>query len=80
MQWFTGVLIYVIVWWLVWFMLLPVGNVTQDESGEGTVLGTPKSAPVKSRLGLKALATTLVAGLVTAVIVYLIQTEGLRSL
>lgn len=73
MQWFTGILIYVICWWLIWFMVLPIGLVTQQESGEGVTKGTPESAPARPRLGLKALATTLVAGAVWGVIFYLLN-------
>ena len=71
----TGIMVYVICWWLIWFMVLPIGVVTQEESDEDVVPGTVKSAPVKSRLGIKALATTVVAALVWGVIYYLIETS-----
>ena len=70
----TGLLVYILCWWLVWFMLLPIGITTQQESGEKIVKGTVKSAAVKPRLLKKALATTIVAGLVWGIIYYLIET------
>ena len=70
----TGLLVYVLCWWLVWFMFLPIGIVTQEESGEKIVKGTVKSAPVRPRLLLKVVATTIVSALVWGVIYYLIET------
>lgn len=70
----TGLMVYVICWWLIWFMLLPIGIVTQQESGEKIVKGTVKSAAVKPRLLKKAGATTIITGLVWGVIYYLIET------
>ncbi len=70
----TGLLVYVLCWWLVWFMFLPIGIVTQEESGEEIVKGTVKSAPVRPRLLLKVVATTIVSALVWGVIYYLIET------
>ncbi|MCH8347934.1 MAG: DUF1467 family protein [Proteobacteria bacterium] len=74
MTFVTGLMVYVICWWLIWFMILPIGIVTQQESGEKIVKGTVKSAPVRPRLLMKALATTIVTGLVWGVIYYLIET------
>ncbi len=70
----TGILVYILCWWLIWFMILPVGIVTQQESGEEIVKGTVKSAPVRPRLLMKMLATTIVSGLVWGVIFYLLET------
>lgn len=69
----TGLLVYVLCWWMIWFMVLPFGIKTQEEDGK-VVPGTPKSAPVKPRILLKMGVTTLIAGLVWGVIYYLIET------
>ncbi len=61
MQILTGIMVYIILWWVIFFMTLPVGVTAQDESGEGVVPGTPESAPVKPMLWRKAGATTLIA-------------------
>lgn len=72
----TGLMVYFISWWMIWFMLLPIGIVTQEESGEEVVPGTPKSAPVKSKqLLVKAGATSVLAGIVWAIAYYLITQE-----
>ncbi len=70
----TGLLVYILCWWLIWFMILPIGIVTQEESGEKIVKGTVKSAPVRPRLFRKVVATTIVSALVWGVIFYLIET------
>lgn len=75
MGWVTGLLVYGVIWWLVFFMALPVGVKSQDESGEPTVPGTPGSAPVRPHLWRKAAATTVIAALLWA-LVYLAVTQG----
>ena len=57
-----GVAIYVIIWWVVLFAILPLGVRTQEEVGEVTD-GTPESAPVRPLLGRKLAATTVVAAI-----------------
>jgi predicted secreted protein len=59
----TAVAIYFVVWWIVLFAVLPWGVRSQDESGE-VVPGSDPGAPAIPRLGLKLIATTLVAGVV----------------
>jgi predicted secreted protein len=57
----TGVLVYVILWWLMFFMVLPWG-VQPIENPEP---GWQRGAPLKPKLWMKALVTT---GLATAVL------------
>lgn len=58
MGWVSGLVAYLILWWLVLFVVLPFGVITQGESGEGVEPGTPESAPARSRIGLKLAITT----------------------
>jgi predicted secreted protein len=57
MNWATGVLVYVIVWWLVFLITLPFGIRPQEDPVPGTVA----SAPAQPRLWLKAGITTVVS-------------------
>ena len=57
--------IYFITWWVVLFMVLPWGVRSQDESGE-VAPGTEPGAPVRHRLLLKFLWTTIVASVLFA--------------
>lgn len=61
MQILTGIMVYIIFWWIIFFMMLPIGVVAQDESDEGVVPGTPGSAPTRPLLWRKAGAATLIA-------------------
>lgn len=60
-----AVAIYVVLWWMVLFAVLPFGLRTQHEAGE-VVPGTPSSAPVRPRLLRIVLTTTLVAAVIFA--------------
>ena len=75
MDWLSVAVVFVIVWWLVLFMVLPFGARPPDE----VVPGTPASAPARPRLGLKIVITTAIAAVTTAGVVWLIS-SGLISL
>ena len=52
---------FVVVWWLVFFMVLPFGAAPEEHPQPGNV----ESAPARPRLLLKALITTVLAALAT---------------
>lgn len=66
-SWITLIAIYFVVWWICLFIILPFGVRTQDEE-EDTILGTVGSAPIRPMLMRKALATTVLAAVVVAVL------------
>ena len=66
-NWLTFVAVYVVVWWLCMFVVLPIGVRTQDEEGN-TTLGTVGSAPARPMLGRKVLAVTVLAAVVVALL------------
>jgi predicted secreted protein len=67
---FTGAMIYVVIWWIVFFAALPVGVRTAAEAGEATQPGFADSAPVRPRLWLKAAVTTVLAAVLWGVFYY----------
>ncbi len=69
MDLFGGIVVFVVVWWLVLFMVLPFGATPPDEVEPGTA----PSAPARPRLLLKMAITTVLAGAVTALVVWLID-------
>ena len=77
MDWVMAAAIYVFIWWIVLFAVLPFGVRTQDEEGS-VVPGTPGSAPAKPRLVriffINTLVATIVFTLVYAAIVYKVIT------
>jgi predicted secreted protein len=71
MTWFAAGIIFVIVWWLVLFMVLPFGASPPDKVEPGMA----PSAPDRPRMGLKVAITTVIAALLTALILWLIQSR-----
>ena len=58
---------YFIIWWLVLFIVLPMGVRDQQEEGE-IVPGTPASAPARPQLLKKAILTTVISAVVFAAV------------
>jgi len=75
MTWFATTLVFIIVWWLILFMVLPFGAAPPDEVEKGMAT----SAPAKPRLGIKLAITTALAVALTALIVWSID-SGLIQL
>jgi predicted secreted protein len=65
-NWFTILMTYIVVWWMVLFITLPFGSSPPEQVEDGHSSG----APAKVYLGRKALATTFIAAIVTAVFFY----------
>ena len=57
MNWFTGVVLFVIIWWTALFAVLPFGTrpVTQADDTSGW-----RGAPERPRLLMKVIVTTIV--------------------
>ena len=68
---FTGIMLYVIIWFVVLFTVLPWGV----KAPEHVEPGHAEGAPDRPRLGLKAIVTTGIAALVWAIIYLLIDYE-----
>lgn len=71
MNFATGLIIFVIVWWLVLFMVLPWG-VRREEAPEA---GHEPGAPANPRILLKAVITTLIAGMIWGAIYWAIDAD-----
>lgn len=72
----SGIVLFCVIWALVFYMILPLGQTSQAEGGE-VVPGTPASAPVNARLGIKALVTSAIAVVVFTALVSAIAFEWL---
>ncbi|MFQ5467105.1 MAG: DUF1467 family protein [Kiloniellaceae bacterium] len=71
MNWFTGVMLYVIIWWVVVFAVLPWGVRVPDK----TEPGHATSAPERPMLLRKALITTLISAVLWVGAYYLITSD-----
>jgi predicted secreted protein len=65
--------IYFIVWWLTLFLILPLGSRSHAEAGTHVADGGDPGAPVNPNLKRKAITTTWVAAILTAVIWVVVQ-------
>jgi predicted secreted protein len=63
MDWFTGSVLYVLIWWTVLFAVLPFG--TRPVDGADSQTGW-RGVPDRPHMRRKVIATTLVAALVWA--------------
>jgi predicted secreted protein len=72
MNWFSGTVTYLIIWWLVLFTVLPVGVQRAQEVEKGHDSG----APEKPHMWKKMLATSLISAILWA-IAYFVITSGL---
>ncbi|MEM9206172.1 MAG: DUF1467 family protein [Pseudomonadota bacterium] len=73
----TVVAIYFLIWWLVFFAVLPVGVKTPEEDGSEVLQGTVESAPARPMLIKKAIATSVISGVILAIIWWFASTGQL---
>lgn len=67
----SGLVVYILLWWWVFLMTLPFGAKAPDavETGHAT------SAPAKPMLWSKAGITTVIAGILFAIVYWIIVSE-----
>jgi predicted secreted protein len=68
MTWFSGVAIYLTLWWTVLFTVLPLGVVSHAEAGIDKGDGGDPGAPVDPKLKRKFITTTWVSAICFAVL------------
>ena len=70
-----GIAIYLIVWWLAFFLVLPIGAQSHHEAEEDTVPGAERGAPSAHRLRLKALLAAGIAAIVWLFVAWAISVD-----
>ncbi|MGE0667468.1 MAG: DUF1467 family protein [Sphingomonadales bacterium] len=75
----SGIVVYVILWWLVFFTMLPLGVKTHDDEGTAHEPGHAHSAPLKPYMWRKVLAASLIAAVLWGGY-YWLQGSGLITL
>lgn len=60
-------MVFFISWWMIFFTMLPVGVNSQHEADDDMVEGTDPGAPVKPELIKKAIRTTIITVIFTAI-------------
>ncbi len=74
----TAIAIYFLIWWITLFAVLPFGVRSQEEGG-AVAPGTDPGAPGIPRLWWKLLWTTIVSGVIFAIL-YVVYTRKLITL
>lgn len=76
MQLFTYIAIYFVLWWTSLFIVMPFGSNSQVETGV-VVVGTEPSAPIKTYMWQKLLATSVIAGILMVLMLWALSSEWL---
>ena len=72
MGWFTGVVLYVLIWWVSLFIVLPFGTQPVAEADAATGW---RGAPARPRMLRKVIATTLLAAVIWGICYALISSD-----
>lgn len=70
MGWFSGIVVYILIWWLVIFGVLSHGNTPKEEGDEDGVAGAPKDVNIKKKFLITSLISAVIWVLVFLVIEY----------
>jgi len=71
----SGAVVYIILWWIIFFMSLPIGVHPPHEVGEEVQPGNEAGAPVRPYLWIKIAATSVIAAVLWGVVYWLIGTD-----
>ena len=75
----TGsIIVYVLIWWIIFFSILPIGIQSNKEVFKEKIGGMDPGAPKNPNIGKKFLITTLITSIIFAVIYYLVETDLLN--
>ena len=70
----TGsIIVYVLIWWIIFFSVLPVGIQSNKEEFKEKIDGIDPGAPINPKIGKKFLITTLITSIIFIVIYYLVE-------
>lgn len=75
MGWISGIVVYIVIWWIVFFMALPIGVRPPHEAGEEVEPGNDAGAPVRPYLWQKATAASVTAAALWGVAYWLITSD-----
>ena len=75
----TGsIIVYVMIWWIIFFSVLPMGIQSNKEVFKEKIEGMDPGAPKNPNIAKKFLLTTLITSLIFAVIYYLVEIDLLN--
>ena len=75
----TGSLIvYISIWWIVFFSILPIGIKSQNAKFTDELHGNDRGAPKNPNIGKKFLITSMITSIILLVIYYLVSQNYLN--
>ena len=70
----TGsIIVYVMIWWIVFFSILPVGIKSNNKIFKDTIEGIDPGAPKNPKIGKKFLITTITTSIIFIMIYYIVD-------
>ncbi len=75
----TGsIIVYVMIWWVVFFSVLPLGIQSKKETFKESIEGIDPGAPNNPKIAQKFLITTIITSILFIVIYYLVSNSFLN--
>ena len=75
----TGsIIVFVIIWWIIFFSVLPIGIRSNKEKFRERIEGIDPGAPKNPKIAKKFLITTIITTLIFVVIYYLVKIDLLN--
>tara|TARA_B100000963_G_C22458820_1_gene594680 strand:- start:400 stop:654 length:255 start_codon:yes stop_codon:yes gene_type:complete len=72
----TGsIIIYVMIWWIVFFSILPIGIQSNKKSFKESIEGIDPGAPKNPKIAKKFFITTIITSILFIMIYYLVENE-----
>ena len=70
----TGsIIVYVMIWWIIFFSILPVGIISNKEVFRDSIEGTDPGAPKNPKIGKKFFITTIITSILFIMIYYTVD-------
>ena len=75
----TGsIIVFVIIWWIIFFSVLPIGIRSNKEKFRERIEGIDPGAPKNPKISIKFLITTIITSIIFIVIYYLVKFDLLN--
>ncbi len=71
----SGAVVYIVIWWIVFFMTLPIGVRPPHEAGEKAQPGNEAGAPVQPHIWIKIAVTSMIAAVLWGGFYWLMGTD-----
>ena len=75
----TGsIIVYVMIWWVIFFSVLPIGIQSNKEAFKDEIGGSDPGAPKNPKIAKKFLITTIITSILFIMIYYLVNSGFLN--